>query len=702
MEARASKLRRLEQYRRMVPHVSASALSAILKSCQDAPAMWERKDIRAARDATVNEVTPYGPVLSTNSIELSAIDGGAPIPVPIANPFAFLYVAFRDCVAFRQLVMDTARKHPPSVDNPWHIVLYSDEVTPGNNLSYDNRRKNWVLYYSFLEFGSAILSRDEAWICVCSKRSSEVTRAVGGIAQVFRRIMRLFFNTEGHSFDLSGISLVSDGPALRLYATMGPIVQDGGAHKLVFCIKGDSGTRLCMLCLNAFARESRMLNEETGETILRCDLMLERELHFATNNDVRGCVRRLAAARLTDPPGAFKLREQAYGFNHCEQNMLLDPELDRVLNPVSAYMHDWCHCLLVHGVFNTTTYLLLGALVAYGARDAWSQFQQYVAMWTWPASFKTSTRHLASTFESKRARSSIKAKHVKCSASDGLSLFPVMSALLQFVFIPAGVCAEECKAFVLLAGILELLGAVPQGGIVTPDMLRDSIDEFLRQCQRCGWTEYMHPKFHWLVHMPQHLREWNTLIACFVHERRHKCLKRYQNSLHNTIDFDRSVMSEVTCHHLSELSDPSSLRRDIGLHRPRPAPKELISYLRQTLELEPTDILPDCEFATVARCSEFMTCSAGDVVYFQADAHSHHIMAGELWWNCRIGADYFCIVSHWELEVEHIMNGTCRYQIYNDRTELLPMKFVRRAAIYKLEGTSALLIVPIELRGHLC
>ena len=43
-------------------------------------------------------------------------------------------------------------------------------------------------------------------------------------------------------------------------------MQDGGAHKQVFCVKGEGGHKFCSECLNLFSVKSNVVGEtEDGE-----------------------------------------------------------------------------------------------------------------------------------------------------------------------------------------------------------------------------------------------------------------------------------------------------------------------------------------------------------------------------------------------------------------------------------------------------
>ena len=340
--------RSIENFRRRCgSHCSASALHAIVSESQHGmPNINSRSAIKRARDERINEDTPYGPLLQ--KLELRGVRSII-VPLMFVCPFALIYNAFYDCELFRDLVMACLVACPSSFETPWSLVLYSDEVVPGNQLSHNNHRKHWVIYYSFLEFGANVLSNELAWLTLTCKRSSLLAGAIGGISQAFKALIKhMFCGT--NTFDKSGLVLRHpNGQTYRIFAKLKMILQDGDAHKRVWLTKGDAGTKFCVLCRNVIADKSGILSEDNYEDgvttrteILAVSKVRACELDFAEDEDVRGSVRRLAAFKLTDRIGDFKIREQSFGLNHCEANMLLDPELDDIVFPVSHFVMIGC------------------------------------------------------------------------------------------------------------------------------------------------------------------------------------------------------------------------------------------------------------------------------------------------------------------------------------------------------------------------
>ena len=149
-KTRACKRRRLddlERFRRRVPHVSQSALSAVLKEAKRSgiPELSCRKDVRAARDAQLDVVTEYGPLYRSEDLEPEE-DGDQPKPkLNYIHPIALLAFLLLICQSFSLYVERLHDLEPSTAADPWSLALYSDEVTPGNQLSNRNERRIQVL-----------------------------------------------------------------------------------------------------------------------------------------------------------------------------------------------------------------------------------------------------------------------------------------------------------------------------------------------------------------------------------------------------------------------------------------------------------------------------------------------------------------------------------------------------------------------------
>ena len=81
--------------------------------------------------------------------------------VEYQHPAAMFYHLCQTSARMSALVARAAAAKPSTLSRPWSVVLYADEVLPGNQLAYKNNRKMWAFYWTVLEFTSAGLSDEE-------------------------------------------------------------------------------------------------------------------------------------------------------------------------------------------------------------------------------------------------------------------------------------------------------------------------------------------------------------------------------------------------------------------------------------------------------------------------------------------------------------------------------------------------------------
>ena len=93
-------------------------------------------------------------------------------------------------------------------------------------------------------------------------------------------------------------------------------------------------------------------------------------------------------------------------------------------------------------------------------------------------------------------------------------------------------------------------------------------------------------------------------------------LKRYMNDIRNTLTFERSVLSEVTCHHFDALVNKSFDFRP-GLLKPRKASAQTAKFFLDMFEL-PADT--QVMRSSTSSHRPLATTSVGDVVmYYEPD-----------------------------------------------------------------------------------
>ena len=137
--------------------MSGAAFGALLSiaKTEKLPDISGRNSVRDARDRYVSVKTPFGTLHQS-------LDLGGGISVEVQHPMAMLYVVVSKSEAFCALMVRALDRFPCSPATPWQLIIYTDEVSPGNQLAYAHERKTWAWYWSFMEFEQSLSSEDIA------------------------------------------------------------------------------------------------------------------------------------------------------------------------------------------------------------------------------------------------------------------------------------------------------------------------------------------------------------------------------------------------------------------------------------------------------------------------------------------------------------------------------------------------------------
>jgi hypothetical protein len=619
MEDRQCKLRKLDAMRRRMPHMSVSAMSALMREVKKRglpEVHLGRKVFREARDLETAEVTPLGPLLHPVIVMDKQNEE---TQIVIGHPLAMLWKAVHVGSQFSKYFQERLNHKPSSSSDPWSLLLYSDEVTPGDPLAAINLRRFHAVYWSFLELGLESLSHEEAWFIALTEYSSDVNKISAGLSQVMSAILKVFFSHDGTNIQTTGILLVfSDGSTTRFWAKLAGLIQDGGAQKSTFHSRGDGASKFCLICKNLFTKSSQIVDED-GSNLLTCGVVKASELATATSHEIRTNARYLAkkAAVLAPSGEQFISLQQALGLTHHNHSLLLDRQLDPYIDPCSAYIHDPMHGLFVDGVFNILVYLLFEHMIQQGYLDIYEIFSNYVEKWNFPVRLKQTGAGLAKIFSKDRRDKHRSAKHIKCQASDGLSLVQVAAMFTVRVLMMLGVsCRAECLCFLALVDVIDLIFTTPHG-MVSPAELLEAVELFLAMFKKLWGVEWMTPKFHWLLHYSSHLARLGYLLNCFCLERKHKVAKRYASDLTNTYwRHGKSLLKEVLCQHFHQLDDPYSFSFGIGLLDARKPSKRVKALLATGMELSAEDA-DSIQWSNESRFSRMATCRQGDMILFR-------------------------------------------------------------------------------------
>ena len=134
-----------------LPFISSNALSAMLKlaKTEELPDATSARSLRRCRDRDVAVETPYGSLHQQVKVGDTVVE--------VQHPLAMMYQVCKTSGDFAGLVKSLSC----SPTDPLRIIVYADEVLPGNPLAVTTERKLWVFYWSVLDFGASVLSHED-------------------------------------------------------------------------------------------------------------------------------------------------------------------------------------------------------------------------------------------------------------------------------------------------------------------------------------------------------------------------------------------------------------------------------------------------------------------------------------------------------------------------------------------------------------
>ena len=337
---RPAKLRKLEDFKRKVPALSASALAGVLQEVRESglPDLVQRKHVREATIKTLEKHDAYGPIMKSICLAEGLI-------LNVVNLASLLQGLLTEATGFAELLMESMARHKGECMN---LILYTDEVNAGNPLAVDQNRKFWIIYVSLMEFGGVALGKEQAWLPLACPRSSSVSALPGGVSQVVATVLKDIFLGPVDP-EHAGLTLKSlDGSLHRLKFKLGCFVQDGQAHKMMFPIKGDQGTRCCALCQNIIASTADL--EDSG-CIRAAQAYKEEQLVLTTEESWANSIISLIEKKDELSKGDFALWQQASGLSYNSHALIFDPDLCHMIRPVTQLVHDYMHGFFVKGIW---------------------------------------------------------------------------------------------------------------------------------------------------------------------------------------------------------------------------------------------------------------------------------------------------------------------------------------------------------------
>ena len=624
--------------------------------------MTSRSSIKRAREAALADTaTQFGPLMRAMDISL-AVPGKA-VSIKYVDPVCLLCHVLECRPGMAALFQERMDAAPPSFQSPWHLIVYCDEVAPGNQLRHQNNRKLQTIYWSFRELGQRALSCENCWFVLTALKSSTVA-SMGGMSILWANLLPAFFGAPGLG---TGVFLNPQGNARMLFAELACFVSDEVALKQTVENKGSAGTLLCMLCQNVVSESSNLASFSEG-LVSSLEINTDRfVLH--TDQSAHRTAQHLQEQRHILGKVAFERLQTALGYNHIPGGLLLSPLFGPKL--LSAVMFDYLHVYLVHGIANTECGLLLGVL----AKSDWptGQVNNFLNSFEWPAQLRGAKP--CNIFSKRESRS----EPAKCSASELLNILPLLRVYILLFVAPTAVgeVQKACRSFLLLCTVMDFLCKIGRGEPVSSNDLAKAIHEHSSAFLDTWRKEHWVPKNHMALHLPLFLERHGTLHSCFVHERKHKLLKRFANQLTDTSKaFETSLLSDVLHTQLLALDDPVELplARPCILVKPRAASKSLQRLLLELGFQDPVTTASEVAMQTGFRVR------VRDVVQVHVDGA---LRVAEVCWHAQSGQRLLTCLNPW-VHISNFMHKVC------DDPVLVESHTIVSLCVWSRKGTDAI------------
>lgn len=193
-------------------------------------------------------------------------------------------------------------------------------------------------------------------------------------------------------------------------------------------------------------------------------------------------------------------------------------------------------------------------------------------------------------------------------------------------------------------------------------------------------------KFHAMLHFGDELRRFKTLLSCWVHERKHIMVRNFCNSQKNTVQFERSILGNVTCQQLHNLQHVSY---DFSVHlmAGKLAPKELHELVCTSFHLEGSEGASVLYGRTV-RFSTWGQASVGDAVLVRGAADGQYC-AGWVWKNVSALGVPITLLQLGCLSERHDLAGFATWTL-DDQPTWIPSRDILDVCVFAWDGPRVL------------
>jgi len=423
------------------------------------------------------------------------------------------------------------------------LILYADELTPGDVFKPDNLRKSWGIYASLREFGPVLLHREAFWLPLAILRSSVVAKVDCALPCCWRLLLRSLLCGEPLRLGTEGFAVELDSPEIIVLKDV-MFLADLDAHRATFAWRGTSSLRPCFKCKNCMKRNHSACTSTSWEIDITCtddarfDLQTDEGLYEVIDM-LKEAAAKKDKKRLTD-------LEKAWGMNHVPLGLWQDPDLRPFIRPVTGSRVDPMHIMYVGGVFGHELFAFLRKCKK-AKKIGFPEVHEFLqADWRCPFLHRKNLAGIRESFSKKREKAANRKQGMKCMASEFLSLYPLLRRFAEAIEAKHPELKAHCQVFYALCDVADVFQEAKMQCYYDKESMANRmktlISRFLQARQAVCGTGGVKPKYHLLLHVWLQFLEDGLLMDCWVQERMHMLLKQFGIQTMNTGNFERSVI----------------------------------------------------------------------------------------------------------------------------------------------------------------
>ena len=543
--------------------VSAMDMSRVMHALRHAPELLDA-DVAAPRvvkDLAAELARIYKPVAMKVQLPLR---NGTMFQWDLCNPALLFLQFYRDCEFFKNMFLKVAASK--DLQQPWHLIVFHDEWTPGNVVKPDNLRKATSVYFSFLEF-DLYLQHEWAWLPCGVLRHSVSQSCVGGLSRALRDLLRAFFLPDSEFNFTTGVVIETPNPTL-FRAVLGVMIFDADALRVTWCAKGASGLKPCFLCKNVVMKDSELVENDATAYLVEISCSDTNLFDRCSDQDVWDMIDMLAAQKPVLSKTAFENLEKAVGFNDNPHGVLQAVDLREHVRPVKVNAYDSMHCEYAHGVATTEIDLFLCSIHD-KAGVSWKHLADFCsADWRYRGKKQQAAEYFLRAAEKEFAFSST----FKGMASDVFAVVPLLHHFGETVLRVAmgDGMAKELDSFAAMAQVCYMLQDLKRHKVNAQlcEAFTVKQQQHLRLFIEAYGTDHVKPKHHFAMHLGEQMINHGCVVDAFALERKHQVFKMIATKTENTRCFERSVISRVLFNQLRQC--PSFGFKLLGTSSPCP------------------------------------------------------------------------------------------------------------------------------------